>query len=72
MMEKNCSKCNSTFTCQNETRGCWCESVKLSPETLVQLKENYENCLCPNCLQSLDERKKKINLTNSSVLSAKP
>jgi hypothetical protein len=57
-MEKKCSKCGVGFNCQNETRGCWCEQVTLSIETLHYLKEHYENCLCPQCLQEFSDEKK--------------
>jgi hypothetical protein len=55
-MEKTCSKCGVVFGCQNEMPGCWCEEVKLSPETLENLKEGYENCLCPACLKGFEEK----------------
>jgi hypothetical protein len=54
-MEKTCSKCQAVFNCQNETRGCWCESMQLSAGTLKHLKENYENCLCRECLAGYEE-----------------
>ncbi|MGN6163925.1 MAG: cysteine-rich CWC family protein [Flavisolibacter sp.] len=53
-MQKNCSKCGVAFSCQNETSGCWCESVHLSKEVLVKLKEAYDNCLCAACLKSFE------------------
>jgi hypothetical protein len=53
-MEKTCSKCNAPFTCQNETRGCWCEGLTLSPETLTSLRQAYDNCLCPACLKGYE------------------
>ena len=51
-MEKTCSRCKAPFTCQNEARGCWCEDLTLSPETLALLRQQFDNCLCPACLQS--------------------
>jgi hypothetical protein len=54
-MEKHCSKCGKDFSCQNEMRGCWCETIHLSAETLTNLKENYDNCLCPQCLKSFEQ-----------------
>ncbi|SEP11932.1 cysteine-rich CWC family protein [Niastella yeongjuensis] len=53
-MIKKCSKCETAFNCQNESRGCWCEEVQLSTRQLDYLKENYENCLCPNCLKEFE------------------
>ena len=62
-MEKSCSKCKKTFACQNEMRGCWCETVSLSHKTLFYLKEHFENCLCPGCLKQFeqDELKSLLN-----------
>jgi hypothetical protein len=54
-MIKKCSKCEAPFTCQNQSAGCWCENVKLSAQMLTYLKENYENCLCPKCLQEFEK-----------------
>lgn len=57
-MQKNCSKCGAAFSCQNETRGCWCESIYLSEQTLAKLKETYDNCLCSRCLKALEKAEK--------------
>ena len=51
MAEKKCSKCGASFTCCNETKGCWCENYSLDERVLKELKENFENCLCEKCLQ---------------------
>ena len=48
--EKKCSKCGKTFGCQNLERGCWCENYQLTQEQLVYLKENFDNCLCEECI----------------------
>jgi hypothetical protein len=56
-MEKKCSKCGTVFTCKQETGGCWCEQFTLSKEMLHYLKEQYENCLCPECLHEFSEEK---------------
>lgn len=50
MAQKRCSKCGVEFTCCNEQRGCWCETLTLEPAVLKELKKNYDNCLCPDCL----------------------
>lgn len=54
-MEKKCSKCNTAFNCTNESSGCWCEQVTLSTQVLSYLEENYDNCLCPDCLQEFEK-----------------
>jgi hypothetical protein len=51
MSVKSCSKCSATFECSNEKMGCWCENLFLDIDTLKKLKEEYDNCLCPNCLK---------------------
>ena len=53
-MEKICSKCGSGFDCQNDLGGCWCENVELTGKALEELKQSYENCLCPVCLKSFE------------------
>lgn len=59
MSIKVCSKCNQSFECQNETNGCWCEGLFLSIDTLNELKQQYDNCLCPTCLKEFADRDKK-------------
>ncbi len=56
MSSKKCSKCNSVFECGHEKPGCWCENLFLDLNTLKELKDNYDNCLCPACLKSFSER----------------
>jgi len=51
-LQKQCSKCGAAFGCKNEARGCWCESLLVTTDTLVQLKESYANCLCLSCLEA--------------------
>ncbi len=51
MSAKKCSKCNVDFECGNEKPGCWCEELFLDIATLKELKEKYDNCLCPQCLK---------------------
>lgn len=51
MAEKSCSRCKTEFVCQNETQGCWCENYIIPEETLKKLKQDFENCLCENCLK---------------------
>jgi hypothetical protein len=51
MSLKKCSKCSASFECCNEQPGCWCETVFLDLPTLKQLKQEFDNCLCPQCLK---------------------
>jgi len=55
-MEKKCSKCGTAFGCQNNSPGCWCETVALSKTSLDVIKRVYENCLCPACLKGYENK----------------
>jgi hypothetical protein len=67
-MIKKCSKCEATFTCKNDARGCWCENINLSTQLLAYLKENYENCLCPKCLKEFEKlNKSPVQGTNDKI-----
>jgi len=50
--EKACSKCGQPFGCGG-LLGCWCREVKLDEATLKDLRANYADCLCPDCLKAL-------------------
>lgn len=49
--DKICPKCNSTFSCVAD-ESCWCMDIKLSKETLNEIKATYPSCLCQSCLRS--------------------
>lgn len=50
MAVKQCSKCGVDFGCASPVRGCWCEQYSIPVETLAQLRTEFDNCLCPQCL----------------------
>ncbi len=50
MAVKKCQKCNAVFTCEGDN-DCWCESVQLHRKEMIELMEQYTDCLCPDCLQ---------------------
>jgi hypothetical protein len=56
---KECSKCGKPFECCADKRGCWCEGYSLQPEALQELKENFENCLCKECLAEYGDKKEQ-------------
>jgi hypothetical protein len=58
-MVKKCSKCYNSFDCCNEKEGCWCENVFLDLETLKDLKNTFDNCLCAECLKVYERNNKK-------------
>ena len=51
MALKNCSRCKKPFVCSNETKGCWCETLMLDTTTLNLLRNEFNDCLCKDCLQ---------------------
>ena len=45
-LEKKCSECGSSFTCEEDAATCWCTSLpKLSKD---QISDG--DCMCKNCL----------------------
>lgn len=49
--KKTCSRCNTIFDCNSESiESCQCYSIHLSENTKNQLREQYQDCLCNNCL----------------------
>lgn len=55
-VKKTCPKCGSKFVCGANVGKCWCQSYRLSANSLEKLKENYSNCLCPDCLAAFCEK----------------
>ena len=46
-LEKKCSECGSSFTCEEDATTCWCASLpKLSKDEIGD-----GDCMCKNCLQ---------------------
>ena len=60
MALKKCSRCEIEFNCQNETRGCWCENYSLKEKELTQLKRDFKDCLCEDCLKEYSSFEGKI------------
>lgn len=61
MPVKSCSKCNVTFQCGCDKQGCWCEGLMVEKNTLEQLKVEFDNCLCPACLEQYSVKDSKNN-----------
>lgn len=51
--KKVCESCKNEFDCGASVGKCWCFDVALSQEILAQLKNDFRNCLCNNCLHEL-------------------
>ncbi len=56
-----CESCGEAFSCGAKVGKCWCFSVELKAETLAELCENFNSCLCKNCLEKL-----ATNYTNNT------
>jgi hypothetical protein len=56
-----CESCGEEFSCGASVGECWCFDVELKAETSVELREDFKNCLCENCL-----RKSATNNTNNT------
>ena len=56
-MTKKCPRCNKEFECRHSA-DCWCSKYTLTDNIREFLKNNYENCLCENCLKIIIEESK--------------
>jgi hypothetical protein len=55
-MTQICESCGREFGCGARDGSCWCGDVAVSPERLAILRENFELCLCPDCLAVAERR----------------
>jgi uncharacterized protein (UPF0212 family) len=60
---KYCPRCGNKFSCSASPR-CWCYEISLSPATLEFIENNYDSCLCPQCLTLLASDEKELLLEN--------
>lgn len=51
----NCESCGEPFECGAKTGNCWCFEVELDAEKLAKLREEFESCLCRECLEKSKE-----------------
>lgn len=63
-MTKKCSKCGREFTCSSEGPGCWCEQEEIAPDTLLRLRQEYDDCLCDMCLGGFSADRKESRELN--------
>lgn len=45
-----CERCGENFACGASDSNCWCFTIDLGKETLAQLRDKFEKCLCRSCL----------------------
>ena len=51
-----CARCKQRFVCNSsDVENCQCNAVMLTREITTALENNYEDCLCSNCLQKLEQ-----------------
>ncbi|MFP4062305.1 MAG: cysteine-rich CWC family protein [Halochromatium sp.] len=51
---KQCPRCGVDFECKvDDLRHCDCVAVKVSLPVLKTLQDQYEDCLCPDCLRAI-------------------
>ncbi len=55
-----CESCGEAFSCGANVGKCWCFAVEVKAETLAELREDFKNCLCENCLNKLKLKREKI------------
>jgi Cysteine-rich CWC len=54
---KQCTRCNTSFECKaGDIRNCQCYGVLLSAEAEGYISKKYNDCLCNNCLQQLNNQ----------------
>ncbi len=56
MKKKVCSRCSSTFVCREDrTEVCHCTHIYLFSGVREYLSDNYEGCLCHQCLKETND-----------------
>lgn len=56
-MKKQCERCKKEFVCDDQNiSACDCQTIILNKEQTDLLKQNYQDCLCLNCLEELSVR----------------
>jgi len=46
----SCPKCGEAFHCSTSSK-CWCYEIDVPADTMEKLQEEYDGCLCPDCLK---------------------
>lgn len=52
--KKICESCQAEFSCGVEAEKCWCFDVEIKPQTLEELRKDFANCLCKDCLEKVN------------------
>ncbi len=51
---KKCPSCGRFFECKG-TDDCWCESYLIHRKEYFRLTQEFNDCLCPECLKKYSE-----------------
>jgi hypothetical protein len=46
-----CPKCGKQFKCSTSAK-CWCYEYDVPVEVMEDLQQEFEGCLCPDCLKT--------------------
>jgi hypothetical protein len=52
---KVCESCSNKFGCGANLDGCWCAELTISDDAAAELKEKFDDCLCPDCLARFEK-----------------
>jgi hypothetical protein len=55
-----CESCGVEFSCGADTGKCWCFEIDLKDESLAKLREEFNNCLCENCLSEMNASQNSV------------
>ncbi|MCY7347884.1 MAG: cysteine-rich CWC family protein [Pyrinomonadaceae bacterium] len=50
-----CESCGVEFSCGANVGKCWCFAVEMKAETLAELREDFNHCLCEDCLSKFSK-----------------
>lgn len=56
---RECEACGKAFVCGASLKGCWCVEIKLGTATRKELREQYKDCLCRECLETIARQSEK-------------
>jgi hypothetical protein len=51
-----CESCGQEFNCGVSLKGCWCSEIELTESDRANLKSQFKDCLCRNCLETLSSK----------------
>jgi len=56
-----CERCGKAIECKaNSFTKCQCSVVQLSLNEVQYISENYEGCMCADCLRAMQEEYRKM------------